>query len=40
VHRAKNREGFAKGALIAASWIKDKTGFYNLDDLVNTLLNN
>lgn len=38
VHRAKNREGFARGALIAASWIKDKKGFYNLDDLVNTLL--
>jgi len=39
VHRAKNREGFARGALIAASWIKDKNGFYNLDDLVNTLIN-
>lgn len=39
VHRAKNREGFAKGALVAASWIKDRCGFYNLDDLVNTLIN-
>ena len=38
VHRAKSREGFAKGALIAASWVKDKSGFYNLDDLVNTLI--
>jgi 4-hydroxy-tetrahydrodipicolinate reductase len=40
VHRAKNREGFAKGALIAASWVVDKKGFFNLDDLVNTLTNN
>ncbi|MGD1822778.1 MAG: 4-hydroxy-tetrahydrodipicolinate reductase [Pleomorphochaeta sp.] len=39
VHRAKSREGFAKGALIAASWVKDRTGFYNLDDLVSALIN-
>ncbi len=39
VHRARSREGFAKGALVAASWIKDKNGFYNLDDLVNHLVN-
>lgn len=38
VHRAKNREGFAKGAIVAAAWIKDKKGFYNLDDLVSTLI--
>lgn len=39
VHIAKNREGFAKGSLVAASWVKNKKGFYNLDDLVNTLTN-
>jgi len=39
VHRAKSREGFAKGALVAAAWVKNRTGFYNLDDLVNTLIN-
>src|SRR5579875_539287 len=28
-HEAKNRKGFAIGALIAARWIKDKRGFYS-----------
>jgi len=32
-HTAKNREGFAKGAVIAAEWIKDKKGFYSVKDM-------
>ncbi|MCH9613556.1 MAG: 4-hydroxy-tetrahydrodipicolinate reductase [Chlamydiia bacterium] len=30
-HRAKGREGFAKGALKAAEWILGKKGFYHFD---------
>lgn len=30
-HRAKGREGFAKGALKAAEWIFGKKGFYHFD---------
>lgn len=40
VHRARTREGFASGALLAATWIKDKKGFFTLDDFVDTLINN
>lgn len=31
-HQARNREGFALGALKAAEWILDKKGFYTMDD--------
>lgn len=34
-HEARNREGFAQGALIAAEWLKDKKGFYTLNDMLN-----
>jgi 4-hydroxy-tetrahydrodipicolinate reductase len=33
-HTAHNREGFAKGALLAASWIVGKKGVYNMNDLL------
>lgn len=33
-HHAKNRDGFAFGALRAAEWIKGKTGLFTLDDLL------
>jgi len=33
-HEARNREGFAKGAVQAAEWLVGKTGFYTLDDLI------
>ncbi len=36
-HKAKNRKGFALGALIAADWIKDKTGVYTMKDLIQQL---
>lgn len=32
-HRAKNRTGFAKGAILAAKWIHNKKGFYNFESL-------
>ncbi len=33
VHTARSREGFALGALYAAEWIKDRTGFYEFSQL-------
>ena len=33
-HCARNREGFAKGALEAAFWLIDKKGWYTLDDMI------
>lgn len=34
-HTARNREGFAKGALEAAFWLADKKGWYTINDLIN-----
>lgn len=34
-HTAHNREGFAMGAVIAAEWLKDKTGVYSMKDVLN-----
>lgn len=31
-HEARNREGFAKGTLLAAQWISGKTGLYTFDE--------
>lgn len=37
-HRARSREGFAAGALQAASWIADgKKGFFSIDDMMADL---
>jgi 4-hydroxy-tetrahydrodipicolinate reductase len=33
-HTARSREGFAQGALRAASWIAGKKGFYEFSDIV------
>jgi 4-hydroxy-tetrahydrodipicolinate reductase len=33
VHRARNRSGFASGAVVAAEWIAGKSGFFSIDDL-------
>ena len=33
-HTAKNRDGFAMGAIIAAEWIIGKNGVYNLTDIL------
>ncbi len=32
-HHAKNRQGFAHGALTAAAWIQGRQGLFTLDDL-------
>jgi 4-hydroxy-tetrahydrodipicolinate reductase len=36
-HSAKNRSGYALGALIAAEWLKDKKGVYTMKDVLNSL---
>ncbi len=37
-HTARNREGFALGALIAAQWIKNKKGLYSINDMMQSIL--
>ncbi|MDY0781171.1 4-hydroxy-tetrahydrodipicolinate reductase [Tenacibaculum sp. IB213877] len=34
-HTAHNRQGFALGAVIAAEWLKDKTGVFTMKDVLN-----
>lgn len=34
-HEANNREGFARGALMAAAWLKGKKGIFTMNDLLN-----
>lgn len=34
-HTARNREGFAQGALVAAEWLQGKKGIFTLHDLLN-----
>jgi 4-hydroxy-tetrahydrodipicolinate reductase len=33
-HEARNRNGFAEGAILAAEWIIDKKGFFSLNDML------
>ena len=33
-HRAKNRNGFAKGAILAAEWLAGREGIYTFDDFI------
>jgi 4-hydroxy-tetrahydrodipicolinate reductase len=33
-HTAKSREGFARGAIFAAEWIKDKKGWFEFKDIL------
>jgi 4-hydroxy-tetrahydrodipicolinate reductase len=34
IHRARDRRGFANGALVAAQWIKGRTGWYSMQDVL------
>jgi 4-hydroxy-tetrahydrodipicolinate reductase len=36
IHTAKNRRGFAMGAIMAAEFLKDKKGFYEMKDLLSS----
>ena len=33
-HTANNRKGFALGAVVAAEWLKNKTGIFTMDDVL------
>jgi len=35
-HRARDRRGFAGGALLAARWINGRTGWYSMQDVLKT----
>ena len=35
-HTAHNRIGFAKGSILAAEFIKNKTGFFSMEDVIKT----
>lgn len=37
-HRAKNRSGFASGAVSAAEWIFNKKGFYDFSDVFDKII--
>ncbi|HED24639.1 MAG TPA: 4-hydroxy-tetrahydrodipicolinate reductase [Firmicutes bacterium] len=37
-HTARSRLGFAEGAVMAAEWIKDRHGFYNINDLMDSIV--
>jgi len=37
-HRAKNRKGFAIGAVMAAEWINGKKGFYSIEDMMDEII--
>ncbi len=37
-HEARNKEGFAKGALLAAEWLLPKKGFFTMDHLMKEIL--
>lgn len=37
-HTARNRDGFASGALTCAKWLSSKTGFFTIDDYLNEIL--
>jgi 4-hydroxy-tetrahydrodipicolinate reductase len=36
IHRAKNRSGYAHGALIAAAWVRGRKGVFTMDDVLTT----
>jgi len=38
-HSARNRLGFSEGAILAAKWIQDKTGFFNFQQTIDDILN-
>jgi 4-hydroxy-tetrahydrodipicolinate reductase len=37
-HRARNRDGFARGAIVAAEWLSGKRGWFSFDDVVESVL--
>ena len=37
-HEARNRDGYALGAVKAAEWLVDKHGFFSMDDYIQSVL--
>jgi len=37
-HRARNREGFALGAVLAAEFLEGKKGFFDINDLMKDII--
>jgi 4-hydroxy-tetrahydrodipicolinate reductase len=37
-HTARGRQGFASGAVMAAEWVNDKKGFYDINDLMKEIV--
>jgi 4-hydroxy-tetrahydrodipicolinate reductase len=37
-HRARNRQGLAEGAILAARWVAGKKGFYDFRDVFREIL--
>lgn len=37
-HRARSRQGFAEGALLAARWVVGRKGFYNFGEVLREML--
>jgi len=37
-HTARSRQGFAAGAVMAAEWISKKKGFYDINDLMKSIV--
>jgi 4-hydroxy-tetrahydrodipicolinate reductase len=37
-HAARNRKGYALGAVLAALWLKDKKGYFEMEDFLSSLL--
>jgi 4-hydroxy-tetrahydrodipicolinate reductase len=35
-HAARDRRGFASGALLAAQWVRDKRGWFSMTDVLRT----
>jgi 4-hydroxy-tetrahydrodipicolinate reductase len=36
-HRARSRRGFALGAVLAAEWIAERTGWHTFEDVLDDL---
>jgi len=37
-HKAKGRQGFAKGAVLCSKWLKNKKGFFTINDYIKEML--
>jgi 4-hydroxy-tetrahydrodipicolinate reductase len=37
-HRARNRDGFARGAIVAAEWLVGRSGWFSFEDVMDSVL--